>query len=75
MMTLKTARMARLLTVVELADKAGVASSTVHLTETGQTTPRVSVMRKIAAALDMPATEITEFAVAMGLPGDTSEGD
>ncbi len=74
MMPLRTARKSRLLTIRELAEKAGVAFSTVHLTETGQTTPRVSVMRKLAAALDMPATEITEFREAMGLPVDTSEG-
>ena len=68
MLTLRQARMSRLLTVRELAERAGVATSTVHLTETGKTTPRVSVMRKLARVLDMPASEITEFAAAMGLP-------
>ena len=47
-MRLRQARMAKLLTMRELAEKAGVSLSTVHLTETGQTVPRIAVIRKLA---------------------------
>ena len=73
MPTLKEARMARLLTVRELAEKADVAPSTVYLTETGRTVPRFAVIRKLAAALEVEPSSITEFARAMGVV--TTEND
>jgi transcriptional regulator with XRE-family HTH domain len=65
--TLKQARMARLITVRELAQKAKVAPSTVHLTETGRTVPRFTVIKRLSAALDVEPATIVEFAVAMGV--------
>jgi transcriptional regulator with XRE-family HTH domain len=63
--TLKETRMARLMTVRELAEKAKVAPSTVHLTETGRTVPRFTVIKRLSAALDVEPATIVEFAVAM----------
>ena len=65
MLTLKEARAERLLTVRALAERAGVAFSTVHLIETGKSTPRFDAIQKIAAALGMEPREIAEFAAAI----------
>lgn len=64
-MTLKEARAARLLTMRELAEKAGVAPSSIYLIERGQSVPRFAMIRKIAAALDMNPADIAEFAAAI----------
>ena len=58
---LREVRAEQLLSIRELAHLAGVAPSTIHLTETGRTTPHPSVMRRIAAALAIDAREIEEF--------------
>lgn len=42
------------------------ARSTVHLIEAGKTTPRLSVMRRISEALEVPPSEIDEFRQAIG---------
>ena len=65
MPTLREARAARLLTVRGLAERAGVAFSTVHLIETGKSVPRFSVIAKLSAALGVEPGEIAEFAAAM----------
>ncbi len=65
MVTLKGARAARLLTMRELAEKAGVAPSSIYLIEHGQSVPRFAMIRKLAAALDMDPSEIEEFAAAI----------
>ena len=65
MVTLKEARAARLLTVRALAERAGVAFSTVLLIETGRSVPRFDAIQKIAAALGMEPREIAEFAAAI----------
>lgn len=65
MPTLKEARAARLLTVRGLADRAGVASSTVYLIENGRSTPRFTVIERLSRALGVVPTEIEEFQAAM----------
>ena len=69
MQTLKEARAARLLTVRQLAERAGVAFSTVHLAETGKATPRFDVIQKVSAALGVAPQEIAEFAAAIEAAG------
>ncbi len=54
-------RAERLLSTRELARLAGIAPSTVYLTETGRTTPHAAVMRRIAAALAVDARDVEEF--------------
>ena len=65
MPTLREARAARLLTVRGLAERAGVAFSTVHLIETGKSIPRFEVIRKLSAALGVEPVEVDEFRAAI----------
>lgn len=58
---LREARAARLLSIRDLARRASVAPSTIYLTEAGRTTPRPGVVRRLAAALEVQPSEITEF--------------
>ncbi len=71
MPTLKEARAERLLSVRALAEKAGVAFSTVHLIETGRSVPRFGVIQKLSTALGVEPREIEEFAKAI----DRAAGD
>ncbi len=65
MATLKEARAERLLTVRALAERAGVAFSTVHLIENGKSMPRFEVIQKLSTALGVEPKEIAEFAAAI----------
>ncbi len=65
MVTLREARVRRMLTVRRLADLAGVSPATIHLAERGQRVPFFGTMQKIAAALGLEALEIAEFAAAI----------
>lgn len=69
MPTLKEARAARLLTVRGLAERAGVAFSTVHLIETGRSVPRFGVIEKLSLALGVEPAEVEEFAAAIEAAG------
>ncbi len=55
----------RVLSMRELADAAGMASSTIALTEAGRTTPRPASMRRIARALGVHPQAISEFRRAL----------
>ena len=59
--SLRAWRAERLLTIRELARAAGVAPSTVYLIEAGRTTPRPSVMRRIASRLGVEGHRVAEF--------------
>jgi len=65
MPTLREARAARVLTVRGLAERAGVAFSTIHLIETGKSVPRFENVRKLSDALGVDPHEIAEFAAAI----------
>jgi DNA-binding XRE family transcriptional regulator len=58
---LRELRAEGLLSIRDLARLAGVAPSTIYLTEVGRTTPRPTVVRRIAAALGADAHQIAEF--------------
>ena len=58
---LRELRAERLLSIRELARLAGVAPSTIYLTEAGRTMPRASVMRRIAAVLEVDPNDVVEF--------------
>ena len=62
---LRAVRADRVLSMRELADAAGVASSTIALTEAGRTTPRPASMRRIARALGVHPRAIAEFRRAL----------
>jgi transcriptional regulator with XRE-family HTH domain len=51
-------RQRRLLTLRELAAKSGVQFHTIHAIETGKQEPRVSTVRKLISALNIPAEEV-----------------
>lgn len=61
MTSLRAARAERLLSIRDLARAANVAPSTVHLIESGRSVPRPSIVRRIAAALEVEPAEIDEF--------------
>ena len=65
MVTLKEARAAQLLTIRELAEKAGVAPSTVYLIEHGRSVPRFAMIRRLSEALGVEPATIEEFAAAI----------
>ena len=58
---LREVRAERLLTIRELAQRAGTAPSTIFLIETGRTTPRASVIRRLAEALNVEPHAVEEF--------------
>jgi transcriptional regulator with XRE-family HTH domain len=65
MASLKEWRARRVLSIRELARRAGVAQRTIVQAEAGRQTPRPATMRKLAAALDVVPEEIDEFRVAI----------
>lgn len=65
MASLRELRTLNFLSVRELAKRAGVAFSTVHLVESGKAIPHAATMRKIAAALSVEPMEIDEFREAI----------
>ncbi len=67
MPSLASVRRRRLLTQRALANKAGVALSTVYAIENGRrAVPRFEVIRKLAEALEIEPLEIDEFRHAIG---------
>jgi len=67
MPSLASVRRRRLLTQRALAEKAGVALSTVYAIENSRrATPRFEVIRKLAEALDVDPHDVDEFRHAIG---------
>lgn len=78
MRSLREIRSERLLSIRELAREAGVATSTVYLTETGRTTPRPAIVRRLAAVLGVDPLEVDEFRRAIDaakLPSPRARGE
>jgi transcriptional regulator with XRE-family HTH domain len=65
MATLKELRISRLWSQHELARRAGVGVGTVINIETGQRSPRLLTMRRIAEALEVAWEEVDEFRAAV----------
>ena len=65
MPTLRELRADRLLTLRELADKAGIALSTLYMIESGRSAPSFRVIRAISGALGVEPASVAEFAAAM----------
>jgi transcriptional regulator with XRE-family HTH domain len=63
--SLRAVRVARLLTIRALAAQAGVAPSTVYLIEAGRTVPHLSMVRRLAQALDVAPATVDEFQQAI----------
>jgi transcriptional regulator with XRE-family HTH domain len=64
MLTLREARLRRRMSQQTLADRAGVARVTVSQIELGKSGPRPHIARRIADALEMRPSEISEFSAA-----------
>jgi DNA-binding XRE family transcriptional regulator len=62
---LRELRAERVLSIRELARLADVASGTIAMIEAGRTTPRLSIVRRLAAALGVDQTEVIEFRQAI----------
>jgi len=65
MAPLREVRTKMLLTVRDLAARAGVAHGTVHLIETGQRIPHLSTIRRLSEALGVAPEEVDEFQTAI----------
>jgi transcriptional regulator with XRE-family HTH domain len=63
--TLRQERVGRLLTVRSLAERAGVAPTTVHLIETGRRRPQFLTIERLSRALGVAPTEVTEFRLVL----------
>ena len=59
--SLREVRAERLLSISELAQSAGVARSTIFMIEAGRSTPRLSVVRRLAEALEIDPQEVAEL--------------
>jgi transcriptional regulator with XRE-family HTH domain len=68
MPSLRQIRMARLLTIRELAQRAEVAPSTVYLLEAGRSRPTFRVIRQLSTALAVAPETIDEFSDVVWLP-------
>ena len=65
MPTLREVRIRRLLSLRELARRAGVAQRTLVEAEAGRQVPRPATMRKLADTLGVDPMEIDEFRAAV----------
>jgi transcriptional regulator with XRE-family HTH domain len=63
--SLRAVRAERLLTIRELAQRAGAAPSTIYHIEAGHTVPRLRVVRRLAAALEIDPAAVDEFRQAI----------
>lgn len=62
-------RRERFLTVQALAERAGVAKSTLVKIEGGKVRqPHLSVVKRLSEALGVPPQDVDEFRVSLGLP-------
>ena len=55
---LREARQRRLVTQEELSARTGIAEATISRIENGLQSPRISTIRKLATALDVPPEEL-----------------
>jgi transcriptional regulator with XRE-family HTH domain len=67
--TLRQWRHERLLTLVRLAERAGVAYRTVQGVERGDRVPTLKTIERLCAALEVNPRDVEEFARALELRG------
>ncbi len=68
MPSLRQIRLARQLTIRELAERADISPSTVYLLEGGRSRPSFRVIRKICTALAIAPEAVDEFREVVWLP-------
>jgi transcriptional regulator with XRE-family HTH domain len=70
MPSLREARLQALLSIRQLARRAGLAPTTIYLLETHQRTPQLLTVYKLSRALDVDPEEIEEFRAAFDVLPD-----
>jgi len=65
MTTLREARLQALLSMRQLARKAGISPTTIYLLESGQRSPQLLTIYKLISALGVSPEEIEEFRRAL----------
>jgi transcriptional regulator with XRE-family HTH domain len=75
MTTLRMARLQALLSIRQLARKAGISPTTISLLETGQRTPQLLTVYKLSRALGVDPEEIAEFRHAMDRQTTTNQAE
>ena len=65
MTSLREARLRELLSIRQLARRAGVAPTTVYLLETRRRTPQLLTIHKLSRALGVAPSDIEEFGPAL----------
>ena len=68
MPTLREARLQALLSMRQLARKAGLSATTVYLLENGKRSPQLLTIYKLSRALGIDPHELTEFQQVMEAP-------
>ena len=75
MTSLREARLQALLSIRQLARKAGVSPTTIYLLESGQHSPHLLTMYKLSRALGVEPTEIDEFRAAIEVHRETAQSN
>jgi transcriptional regulator with XRE-family HTH domain len=75
MACLREARLQALLSMRQLARKAGVSPTTIYLLERGQHSPHLLTIYKVSRALGIEPAEIDEFRSAIEVHRETTESD
>jgi transcriptional regulator with XRE-family HTH domain len=75
MPSLREARLQALLSIRQLARRAGLAPTTIYLLETRQRTPQLLTVYKLSRALDVDPEEIDEFRSAFDIDAETNTDD
>lgn len=65
MKTLREWRRDQLVSIEDLAERAGVSTKTIVETELGRSRPKFRTMRKLSEALDVDPKEVAEFAAVI----------
>jgi transcriptional regulator with XRE-family HTH domain len=70
---LREVRRAKLISIEDLAARAGVSTKTIVEIELGRSTPRLRTIRKLTAALEVDPASVEEFAAAIADEGDPAK--
>ena len=71
MTTLRDARLRALLSMRQLARKAGLSATTVYLLENGKRAPQLLTVHKLSRALGVDPREVAEFGQVLDTPSGT----
>ena len=75
MVTLREARLQALLSMRQLARKAGVSPTTIYSLESGQHSPQLLTIYKLSRALGIEPAEIDEFRSAADVHRETAQSN